>query len=73
MASDEQKRSLLKAKIAVDARKTAIAQALYNDKTNSIADICRTLRISRATLYRHVTTGPDGRRPDRSPATTDQP
>ncbi len=33
-----------------------IAQALYNDKTNSIADICRTLRISRATLYRYVKT-----------------
>ena len=39
---------------ALDARKAQIAQALYNDKTNSIADICRTLRISRATLYRYV-------------------
>ncbi len=35
-------------------KKVQIAQALYNDKTNSIADICRTLRISRATLYRYV-------------------
>jgi DNA invertase Pin-like site-specific DNA recombinase len=28
-------------------RKMQIAQQLYNDKTNSIADVCRTLRISR--------------------------
>ncbi len=39
-----------------DPRKVAMAQALYNDKTNAIADICRTLRISRATLYRYVGT-----------------
>lgn len=39
---------------ALDPRKVQIAQALYNDKTNSITDICRTLRISRATLYRYV-------------------
>ncbi len=38
-------------------RKVRIAQALYNDKSNSIADICRTLRISRATLYRYLETG----------------
>jgi DNA invertase Pin-like site-specific DNA recombinase len=48
---------------ALDPRKAAIAQALYNDRTNSIADICRTLRISRATLYRSITAGPDARRP----------
>jgi DNA invertase Pin-like site-specific DNA recombinase len=36
------------------ARKVQIAQALYEDKNNAIADICRTLRISRATLYRYV-------------------
>jgi hypothetical protein len=34
-----------------------MAQALYNDKTNSITDICKTLRISKATLYRYVRTG----------------
>src|SRR5512138_1848274 len=34
---------------ALDARKAQIAQQLYNDKSNSIADICRTLRISRST------------------------
>ncbi len=38
-------------------RKVQIAQALYNDKTTAIADICRTLRISRATLYRYLETG----------------
>src|SRR5204863_2151975 len=34
-----------------------IAQQLYNDKTNSIADICKTLNISRATLYRYINVG----------------
>ncbi len=37
--------------------KAAMAQALYNDKTNSIADICKTLNISRATLYRYIQSG----------------
>src|SRR5512135_859947 len=41
---------------ALDTKKTQIAQALYQDKTNAIADICRTLRISRTTLYRYVKT-----------------
>jgi DNA invertase Pin-like site-specific DNA recombinase len=35
----------------------AMAKKLYADKTNSIADICRTLHISRATLYRYLNTG----------------
>jgi DNA invertase Pin-like site-specific DNA recombinase len=35
-------------------KKLAHAQALYNDKTNTIADICKTLGISRATLYRSI-------------------
>ena len=39
---------------ALHATKAQIAQALYTDKTNSITDICRTLRISRATLYRSI-------------------
>ncbi len=42
---------------ALDPRKVQIAQALYQDKSNVIADICRTLRISRATLYRYLKTG----------------
>jgi DNA invertase Pin-like site-specific DNA recombinase len=37
-----------------DARKVALAQRLYDDETNSIDDICRTLRVSRATLYRYI-------------------
>lgn len=36
-------------------RKVQLAQRLYDDPANSIEDICRTLGISRATLYRYVT------------------
>jgi DNA invertase Pin-like site-specific DNA recombinase len=32
-----------------------MAQALYPDGSHSIEDICRTLGISRATLYRVIT------------------
>src|SRR5512135_1957415 len=39
---------------ALDTKKAQIAQALYHDKSNAITDICRTLRISRSTLYRYV-------------------
>ena len=38
-------------------KKVAMAQALYNDKRNTIAEICKTLRVSRATLYRYVKAG----------------
>lgn len=34
--------------------KVAMAQKLYADKTNAVSDICQTLNISRATLYRYV-------------------
>ena len=34
--------------------KVAMAQQLYADKTNSIDEICKTLHISRATLYRYI-------------------
>lgn len=37
-----------------DPKKAAIAQSLYDDPDNSIADICATLRISRSTLYRAI-------------------
>lgn len=40
-----------------DVKKVTMAQALYNDKSNSIADICKTLRVSRSTLYRYVKPG----------------
>lgn len=35
-------------------RKVAMAQALYNEGSHSINDICQTLGISRATLYRTI-------------------
>jgi DNA invertase Pin-like site-specific DNA recombinase len=34
--------------------KVAMARALLNDKNNKVADILQTLRVSRATLYRHA-------------------
>ncbi len=37
-----------------DPKTLAMAQALYADKHNTIADICRTLRVSRASLYRYL-------------------
>jgi DNA invertase Pin-like site-specific DNA recombinase len=39
---------------ALTGKKADMAQALYNDKSNSIDEICRTLNISRATLYRYI-------------------
>ena len=36
------------------ARQRTIAQSLYDDTKNSIAEICRTLKISKATLYRYI-------------------
>ena len=40
-----------------DARKVALAQTLYAAKALSIAEICRTLGVSRSTLYRYITPG----------------
>jgi DNA invertase Pin-like site-specific DNA recombinase len=34
--------------------KVAMAKKLYADKTNEIDEICKTLHISRATLYRYI-------------------
>jgi DNA invertase Pin-like site-specific DNA recombinase len=34
--------------------KVAAAHALYNDKRNSVAEICNALGVSRATLYRYL-------------------
>jgi len=31
-----------------------MAQELYNNKQNAIADICKTLVMSRATFYRYI-------------------
>ena len=37
-------------------KKVALAQSLYDDKTNTIDEICKTLNISRSTLYRYIKT-----------------
>jgi DNA invertase Pin-like site-specific DNA recombinase len=42
---------------ALDPKKLALAQRLYADPANAIDDICRTLRISRTTLYRYMEPG----------------
>jgi DNA invertase Pin-like site-specific DNA recombinase len=41
-------------KLKTSSPTVAMAKKLYADHTNSIADICRTLQISRATLYRYL-------------------
>lgn len=38
----------------MDARKISIARALMENPNASITDVCDTLRVSRATLYRHL-------------------
>jgi len=38
----------------MDAKKLKMAETLYRDKNNTPADICKTLGISKATLYRHL-------------------
>ncbi|MGD0209945.1 MAG: recombinase family protein [Desulfomonilia bacterium] len=37
-----------------DSPKVKMAKKMFKDKSVSIADICLTLRISRATLYRYI-------------------
>src|SRR2546425_7609991 len=39
---------------ALTTKTVQMALQLYNDKTNAISDICKTLNISRATLYRYI-------------------
>jgi DNA invertase Pin-like site-specific DNA recombinase len=41
---------------ALTSRQLQIAQSLYDNPANAIADICKTLKISRATLYRYINT-----------------
>jgi DNA invertase Pin-like site-specific DNA recombinase len=41
---------------ALTPKKAQMAKALYKDKNNTIDEICRTLNISRATLYRYIKT-----------------
>ncbi|MFL5625328.1 MAG: recombinase family protein [Ktedonobacteraceae bacterium] len=40
---------------SLTGKKVAMAQELYHNKQNSINDICKSLNISRATLYRSIT------------------
>jgi DNA invertase Pin-like site-specific DNA recombinase len=39
---------------ALTEKKTAMARALYADKRNSINEICKTLNISKTSLYRYL-------------------
>jgi DNA invertase Pin-like site-specific DNA recombinase len=41
---------------ALTDRQIGIAQSLYADKKTSIPEICRTLKISKTTFYRHIKT-----------------
>jgi DNA invertase Pin-like site-specific DNA recombinase len=41
---------------SLTGKKMTMAQALYNDKNNTVDEICKTLNISRATLYRYIKT-----------------
>jgi DNA invertase Pin-like site-specific DNA recombinase len=43
-------------KLKASFSKAAMAKKLYADKTNEINEICKTLNISRATLYRYIKT-----------------
>lgn len=45
-----------KAKTLNTSKKVALAQSLYDNKNNTIEDICKTLYISRSTLYRYIKT-----------------
>ena len=45
-----------KAKTLNTPKKVALAQSLYDEKNNTIDEICKTLNISRATLYRYIQT-----------------
>jgi DNA invertase Pin-like site-specific DNA recombinase len=44
-------------KLKTSSSRVTMARKLYADKTNTIPDICKTLNISRATLYRYLKAG----------------
>ena len=46
-----------KAKSLATPKKVALAQSLYENKENSIDEVCKTLNVARATLYRYINTG----------------
>jgi DNA invertase Pin-like site-specific DNA recombinase len=41
-------------RLLAGVKKLAMVQAMYDDKSNTIEDICQALHISRATLYRYL-------------------
>ena len=43
-----------KAKTLDTPKKVALAQSLYENEDNTIDEICKTLNVSRATLYRYI-------------------
>src|SRR5438132_2302908 len=45
-----------KAKMLDSPKKVALAQSLYENRDNTIDEICKTLNVSRATLYRYIKT-----------------
>ena len=38
----------------MDAKKVSMAKSLLDDPENSVDDVCKTLKVSRATLYRYL-------------------
>jgi DNA invertase Pin-like site-specific DNA recombinase len=47
---------------ALTGKQLAIAQSLYDDPKNSIAEICRILKMSKVTLYRSINTDKSSRK-----------
>jgi len=43
-----------KAKTLDTAKKVEMAQSMYENENNTIEEICSTLHVSRATLYRYI-------------------
>ena len=43
-----------KAKMLDTPKKVTLAQSLYENRNNTIDEICKTLNVSRATLYRYI-------------------
>ena len=44
-------------KLVTSSGKVSMAKKLYADKTYTISEICKTLNISRASLYRYINSG----------------
>ena len=46
-----------RSQLTPEESKVAMAQALYDSGEHSIKDICQTMGVSRATLYRYIKVG----------------